>query len=118
MPRHARIDVPGAVHHAMIRGITRSAIFYDTVDLERFIDRAGIVFAEGRLSCYAFALLSNHVHLLLRTGITPIATSLPSVNIWHGFSNSRRRRFFFAASILTVLRPEVCSAIFWYGNWV
>jgi hypothetical protein len=48
MPRHARIDAPGAVHHLMVRGITRSAIFYDGVDREQFIDRAGMVFAEER----------------------------------------------------------------------
>ena len=66
MPRHARIDAAGAVHHVMVRGITRSAIFYDNVDRDRFIDRAGIVLAEGKTACYAFALLSNHVHLLLK----------------------------------------------------
>jgi hypothetical protein len=32
-----------------------------------------MVLGEGKATCYAFALLSNHVHLLLRTGITPIA---------------------------------------------
>lgn len=29
-PRHVRIDALGAVHHLMVRGITRSAIFYDS----------------------------------------------------------------------------------------
>ena len=62
----------GAVHHVVIRDITGSTIFYDTVDLEWFINCVGIVFTAGRLSRYAFAQLSNHVHFLIRTGITPI----------------------------------------------
>jgi putative transposase len=92
MPRHARIDAPGAVHHVMIRGITRSTIFYDTVDLERFIDRVGIVFTAGRLSCYAFALLSNHVHFLLRTGITPIATIMRRLLTGYAVSFNKRHK--------------------------
>lgn len=57
----------------MIRGITRSTIFYDATDKDRFIDRAQAVFGEGRVGCYAFAFLSNHAHLLVRTGTTPLA---------------------------------------------
>jgi putative transposase len=92
MPRHARIDAPGAVHHVMVRGITRSAIFYDTVDMNRFIDRAGAVFTEGRLGCYAFALLSNHIHLLLRTGITPIATIMRRLLTGYAVSFNKRHK--------------------------
>ena len=92
MPRHARIDAPGAVHHVMVRGITRSAIFYDNVDRDRFIDRAGMVFAEGRTTCYAFALLSNHVHLLLRTGITPIAGIMRRLLTGYAVSFNKRHK--------------------------
>ena len=30
MPRQSRIDAPGALHHVIIRGIERKAIFKDT----------------------------------------------------------------------------------------
>lgn len=92
MPRHSRIDAPGAVHHVMVRGITRSAIFYDTVDMDRFIDRAGIILAEGRIGCYAFSLLSNHIHLLLRTGITPIATIMRRLLTGYAVSFNKRHK--------------------------
>jgi hypothetical protein len=39
MPRQARIDAPGAVHHIIIRGIERTAIFRDDQDREDFIER-------------------------------------------------------------------------------
>jgi len=41
MPRQARLDVPGALHHIMVRGINKSAIFKDNQDRARFLERLG-----------------------------------------------------------------------------
>jgi hypothetical protein len=41
MPRQARLDVPGALHHIMVRGINRYAIFEDDQDRQEFIERIG-----------------------------------------------------------------------------
>jgi REP element-mobilizing transposase RayT len=74
MPRQARIDAPGALHHIVIRGIERGAIFWDDKDRLDFLDRLDKLLPETETPCYAWALVTNHVHLLLRTGITPIAS--------------------------------------------
>lgn len=74
MPRKARIDAPGAVQHIIIRGIERKKIFRNDVDRKNFIARLSSIVSETQTTCYAWALLSNHTHLLLRTGTTPIAT--------------------------------------------
>jgi hypothetical protein len=39
MPRQARLDMPGALHHIMIRGINKSDIFIDDEDREKFLER-------------------------------------------------------------------------------
>ena len=39
MPRQARIDAPGALHHIVIRGIERKGIFADDKDREDFLER-------------------------------------------------------------------------------
>ena len=39
MPRRACIDAPGDLHHIVIRGIERKAIFKDDTDREDFIER-------------------------------------------------------------------------------
>jgi chromosomal replication initiation ATPase DnaA len=44
MPRQARIDTPGALHHVICRGIERRNIFRDNTDRNRFLERLG---AEG-----------------------------------------------------------------------
>ena len=73
MPRKARIDAPGALHHIIGRGIERQRIFWDEQDRHRFVERLGILLKETSTGCYAWALIANHFHLLLRTGQAPIA---------------------------------------------
>ena len=68
MPRHARLDAPGALHHVIIRGIDRSDLFADESDRQRFVDKLGDYVHATGCSLYAWALMSNHVHLLLKSG--------------------------------------------------
>ncbi|MDP8248746.1 MAG: transposase [Candidatus Tritonobacter lacicola] len=72
MPRYGRIDFPGALHHVIIRGINRASIFRDDNDRENFIRRLQKGLVETKLRCYAWVLMINHVHLLLRTGPQPL----------------------------------------------
>jgi hypothetical protein len=39
MPRKARIDAPGALHHIIVRGIEKRKIFKDNTDRQRLIER-------------------------------------------------------------------------------
>ena len=47
MPRQARLDAPDTLHHVMVRGIERTAIFRDDVDRADFITRLASL-VEGR----------------------------------------------------------------------
>ena len=73
MPRKARLDAPGALHHVIFRGIERRKIFRDDEDREDFLERLGSVLTATRTMCLAWALMPNHAHLLLRTGETPLS---------------------------------------------
>ncbi len=68
MARGPRLDAPGTLHHVMVRGIERRKIFDDDRDREDFLRRLGKVIEEGEARCFAWALIPNHAHLLLRTG--------------------------------------------------
>ena len=72
MPRYARIDYPNLLQHVIARGIQRSNIFLDDKDREDFVERLDVLLKDTGTYCYAWALLDNHFHLLLR----PEATSL------------------------------------------
>lgn len=78
MPRKARIDAPGALQHIIIRGIERKAIFKDDSDRDNFLDRLSALVSESNTGCYGWAIMTNHVPLLLKTGLSPVATVMRS----------------------------------------
>jgi REP element-mobilizing transposase RayT len=93
MPRRARIDAAGALHHIICRGIERRKIFRDDADRQEFIGRLGRVLKETQSFCYGWALIPNHFHLLLRTGSTPIKTVMQRLlSGYAGAFNRRHRR--------------------------
>jgi REP element-mobilizing transposase RayT len=92
MPRKARIDAPGALHHIIVRGIERRKIFYDDTDRGNFIDRLGMILSDTVTPCFAWALIPNHLHLLLRTGSTAIATVMRRLLTGYAVTFNRRHR--------------------------
>jgi len=90
MPRKSRIDAPGALHHIIVRGIERSDIFKDDIDRNNFKDRLGGIVQETRTSCFAWALIPNHFHLLLKTGAVPIATLMRRLLTGYAVTFNRR----------------------------
>jgi putative transposase len=92
MPRKARIDAPGALHHVIVRGIERKSIFKDDVDRKAFVERAGSIFFASETPCFAWALMTNHVHLLIRTAIVPVATLMRRLLTGYAMAFNRRHR--------------------------
>jgi putative transposase len=93
MPRLARLDAPGVLHHVMARGIERRKIFLDDEDRDDFVRRLAAVVAGGDLVVYAWAVMPNHFHLLVRTGRTPLSRNMRSLmSGYAGHFNRRHRR--------------------------
>jgi putative transposase len=94
MPRAARLDAPGVVHHLIVRGIEGRDIFRDDQDRERFLSRLEMLLPVTQVTCYAWALLPNHAHFLLRSGAVPIATLMRRLLTGYavGFNRRHRRR--------------------------
>ena len=76
MPRSARLDAPGVLHHVMGRGIEKRPIFLTDEDRNDFLARLGHLAKEGWFSVYAWVLLQNHFHLLCKTRKQPLARSM------------------------------------------
>jgi REP element-mobilizing transposase RayT len=73
MPRSPRLDYPGALHHLIVRGIDRGAIFRTDQDRRLFLDRLAALVIDSHAGLYAWALMPNHAHVLLRTGTLPLS---------------------------------------------
>ena len=93
MPRQSRIDLPSALHHIMVRGIERRNIFADRADKQHVLQRLGNLLTDTGTICYAYALISNHFHLLLQTGQTSISRVMQSLLTGYAaYYNTRHRR--------------------------
>ena len=68
MPRQARLDAPGTLHHIIVRGIEKRRIVDDDKDRSDFVRRMGAIALKTKTALYAWALMTNHAHILLRSG--------------------------------------------------
>jgi len=73
MPRTARLDAPDLLQHVMVRGVERCDIFRDDNDRNRFTENLSKLLVQTGTECLAWALMSNHFHLLLRPRDTRLA---------------------------------------------
>jgi putative transposase len=92
MPRQARLDTPGALHHIMVRGINRSAIFDDDEDRSCFLARLGQNILETRSFLYAWVFMKTHCHLLVRSGQQGISALMRRLLTWYAQYYNRRHR--------------------------
>ena len=92
MPRLARLDIPGIVHHVIIRGIERRKIFRDNKDREDMIDRLSDLIPATNTACYAWAFLSNHAHFLFRSGDAGLPTLMRRLLTGYVVTFNRRHR--------------------------
>jgi REP element-mobilizing transposase RayT len=92
MPRQARIDAPGALHHIIARGIEKKLIFRDDPDRDSFVERLSTILKDSETPCYAWALMPNHAHLLLKTAGVPIAILMRRLFTGHAISFNKRHR--------------------------
>ncbi|CAB1061869.1 hypothetical protein D1BOALGB6SA_6644, partial [Olavius sp. associated proteobacterium Delta 1] len=74
------------------RGINRRKIFFDDCDRDDFLDRLGGILSDSKTACFAWAIMTNHLHLLLRTGVAPIASVMRRLLTGYAVSFNRRHR--------------------------
>jgi putative transposase len=94
MPRTARLDAPGVLHHVMIRGIEGRKIFINNKDREDFIERLESLCPEMGIDCYAWAFIPNHAHFLFRTGKESLSKFMRRLLTGYviGFNRRHKRR--------------------------
>ena len=68
MPRNARKTSKTGIYHIITRGINRQDIFQEQEDKRVYIDRLCKYKKECSFEVYAYCLMGNHVHLLLKEG--------------------------------------------------
>ncbi len=67
MARRLRIEFEGAIYHVMARGNARQDIVYDDEDRQRLLSDLERTVIRSGWDLLAFVVMSNHLHLLLKT---------------------------------------------------
>lgn len=68
MPRRARKKSKTCIYHVMLRAINRQTIFEDDEDREKFLTVIHDCKKISGYELYAYCLMGNHVHLLIKEG--------------------------------------------------
>ena len=66
MPRKPRQKSESGIYHIMLRGINQQAIFEDEEDYLKFIETLRDYKAVSGYKVFAYCLMSNHIHILLK----------------------------------------------------
>lgn len=86
MARPWRIQYGGAYYHVLSRGNEGRDIFFDDGDRKLFLHTLGETSDRFNIDVFAFVLMSNHYHLLLRTNLPNLSRAMQ----WLGLTYARR----------------------------
>jgi REP element-mobilizing transposase RayT len=86
------MDEPGTLHHIMGRGIERTKIFRNKKDREDFLIRLAALCEAGFLIVYAWVLMSNHFHILARTGRQSLSQNMRKLLTGYVVNFNRRHK--------------------------
>jgi putative transposase len=92
MPRRLLIESDGAIYHIMARGNARQNIVRDGEDRRRLIDDLARTVARSDWQLLSFVVLSNHLHLLLKTPHPNLARGMHAFLSAYAIYAARRRR--------------------------
>lgn len=86
MARPWRIEFEGALYHILSRGNQRQDIFLNDADRRLFLDTLGQMASRYDIDIYAYVLMGNHYHLLLKTHNANLSKAMQ----WFGTTYTRR----------------------------
>ena len=73
MPRRPRVHFPGAFYHVIARGNGGQRVFLDSQDYQRYSSFLREYKEKYEFSLYTYALMPNHLHLLLEVNEVPLS---------------------------------------------
>jgi putative transposase len=109
MPRMARIESPGSLFHIMAHSIEGKNLFLDDQDRNEFLSRFAKGLTNCGFQCYAWTLMDNHYHLLIRSSELPLSKLMRSLNGGYAkYYNKKhkRRGYLFQDRFKSVLCQE------------
>jgi putative transposase len=81
MVRRAREKSRSGIYHVMWRGANRQEIFHDDEDCRKFLDITRRYKLRSEMKIYAWCLMNNHVHFLVKEGSEALSTTMKRIGV-------------------------------------
>ena len=81
MSRMSRQKSSTGIYHAILRGINRQIIFEDNEDKEKFLEILKKYKEISQYEIYAYCIMDNHVHILIREGNEPLSKTMKRIGV-------------------------------------
>ena len=98
MPRQARKKSNSGIYHIILRGVNRQQIFEDNEDYYKFLQVVEESKAISGFELFAYCLMSNHIHLLLKEIQEPIEQIMKRITTrfvyWYNIKYQRSGHLF------------------------
>jgi putative transposase len=88
------VVIDGGTYHVLTRGNNGQPVFHLAADFEKYLRLLTETLREHRLTLFHFALMPNHVHLVLRTTeAVGLSRAMLSLNLSYSLYYRRRHRY-------------------------
>ena len=98
MPRSMREKSQTGIYHVMLRGINQQIIFNDLEDYQKFIEILNDCKAISGYEIYAYCLMNNHAHILLKVQKEDLSQIFKRIGVryvhWYNWKYNRRGHLF------------------------
>jgi putative transposase len=93
MPRNARKKSSSGVYHVVVRGINKQRVFEDEEDYRVFLDKLRKYKKISGYKIFAYCLMSNHIHLLMKEENESLSTAFRRIGAsyvyWYNWKYGR-----------------------------
>jgi len=94
----SEIEYEGAIYHIIARGIDGTDIFTNDFDRNKYMAFLHKMIKEYKILLFAFALMDNHVHLLIKTENANLSKAMQFLNSsyahWFNYKHIRKGHLF------------------------
>ena len=93
-PRTGRVIVDGGIYHVLVRSNNRQPIFPQDADCRRYLELLAAAAREHGLTVFHYALMPDHVHLILEAGIgRSLSRAMHSLNLAYALHYRKRQAY-------------------------
>lgn len=93
LPRQPRVWYPGAEYHITTRGNRKTPLFYDAQDRHIYLKYLSETRTEFSFDLYSYCLMTNHIHLQLKSHDTHIQQIMKKLNHRYAYYFNRKYDF-------------------------